>query len=83
MKFDIRFPKILKELRQEKGLTHKQLAEKIGFSKAIIGFWESGKYQPTAEALIALAFFFNESTDYLLGLENEDGSKTDYNPIKR
>ena len=71
----MKFAEILKELRKEKKLTHKQLAEKIGYSKAIIGFWESGARQPTAEAIIILANFFNVSTDYLLGLENEDGTK--------
>jgi len=70
------FSCILKELRQEKCLTHKELAEKVGFSKAIIGFWESGKYEPTGKALIALSIFFNVSTDFLLGLEQEDGTKT-------
>ena len=61
---------ILKELRIEKSLTHKQLAEHIGYSKAIIGFWENGEKQPTAEAIIALAKFFKVPSDYLLGLEN-------------
>ena len=69
------FHERLKELRQEKNLTHKQLAEGIGFSKAIIGFWESCKYEPTGKALIALSKFFNVTTDYLLGLENEDGTR--------
>ena len=71
----MKFPEILKELRKEKNLTHKKLAEEIGYSKAIIGFWEKGEKQPTAEAIISLAVFFNVSTDYLLGLEDENGTK--------
>ena len=71
----MKFSEILKMLRLERNLTHLQLAEKIGFSKAIIGFWESGKNEPTGKALVALAKFFDVSTDYLLGLEREDGSK--------
>lgn len=67
MKFSI----ILKELRTQQNLTHKELAEKIGYSKAIIGFWESGKKEPTARAIIALAKFFEVSADYLLGIEDE------------
>ncbi|MCL2061904.1 MAG: helix-turn-helix domain-containing protein [Firmicutes bacterium] len=66
---------ILKELRNNKGLTQASLAEQIGFSKSIIGFWESGKHEPTASALVEIASFFDVSTDYLVGLENEDGSK--------
>jgi len=69
------FSENLKELRLEKNLTHQQLADEIGFSRTIIGFWESRKREPTGKALIALAKFFDVSTDYLLGLEREDGSK--------
>lgn len=67
MKFSI----ILKELRTQQNLTQKELAEKIDYSKAIIGFWECGKKEPTARAIIALAKFFEVSTDYLLGIEDE------------
>ena len=62
---------ILKELREDKKLTHKELSAKINYSTATISFWENGKKQPTAEAIIALAKFFNVSADYLLGLVND------------
>ena len=32
--------------------------------------WELGKTEPTASAIIAIAKYFNETTDYILGLEN-------------
>ncbi|MDR1094411.1 MAG: helix-turn-helix domain-containing protein [Clostridiales bacterium] len=67
------FSEILQELRKEQGLTHKELAEAIQYSKAIIGFWESQKSEPKASAIIALADFFNVSTDYLLGRVDEAG----------
>jgi len=69
------FAENLKELRKALGLSHLQLATKIGYSKAIISFWENGKKEPTLSALLALADFFNVSADYLLGREDESGAK--------
>ena len=45
-----------------------QLATKTGLSQSAIAKWELGKTEPTASAIILLAHFFDESTDYLLGL---------------
>ena len=69
------FHERLKELRQERNLTHEGLAKEIGFSKSIIGYWENGKKQPTLSALLALARFFEVTLDFLAGIENEDGTK--------
>jgi len=73
---------VLKTLRNEKNLKQEQLGDKIGYSRSIISFWELGKKQPAAEAIIALSMFFNVSADYLLGLELEDGTKLWANGIK-
>lgn len=62
--------KKIKELRTEKGLTQKQVAQSIGYSTAIIGFWENGQKDPTGKAIIALANYFGVSADYLLGLKD-------------
>ena len=37
-------------------------------SQSAIAKWELGKTEPTASALISLAEFFGETTDFLLGL---------------
>ncbi len=42
------------------------LATKI--SQSAIAKWELGKTEPTASAIITLAKFFGETTDYLLGM---------------
>lgn len=65
----------LKQLRTEKDLTQPELAKIIGYSNSIISDWENNKAKPTSTAIITLANFFNVTTDYLLGLENEDGTK--------
>ena len=60
----------IKELRVSKNLSQMQLAIKTGLSQSAIAKWELGKTEPTASAIISLAKFFNETTDYILGLED-------------
>ena len=64
------FKERLKELRFSKNLSQMQLAIKTGLSQSAIAKWELGKTEPTASAIITLAKFFNETTDYILGLED-------------
>lgn len=64
----------MKELRESKSLLQYELAKEIHYSKSIIGAWERAESLPTADALIALAKFFNVSIEYLLGLETEWGT---------
>lgn len=47
-----------------------QLANATGISQSAIAKWELGKTEPTASAIITLAEFFDESADYLLGMED-------------
>lgn len=64
----MKFGKILKELRAEKGISQMDLAKATGLSQSAIAKWELNKTEPTASALITLSLFFNETTDFLLGL---------------
>ncbi len=58
----------LKALRQQAGLTQKQLGERIGTTKATISYYELSERTPSPEMLIKLAGVFHVSTDYLLGV---------------
>lgn len=58
----------IKELRTGAGLSQMQLAKQIGVSQSAVAKWELQKTEPTASALILLAKYFDESTDYILGL---------------
>lgn len=58
----------LRELRTARGLSQMQLAKMLNISQSAIAKWELGKTEPTASAIIKLAKFFDESTDYILGL---------------
>ena len=63
------FKDILKELRISHNLSQMQLSKETGLSQSAIAKWELGKTEPTASAIITLARFFDETADYLLGLE--------------
>lgn len=64
------FPRILKELRQDKGLNQLQLANALGFKReTTINQWEKGKRMPDIVNLKLLSKFFNVSIDYLVGNE--------------
>lgn len=61
----------LQELRKDKGLTQKELADKLGFSERTIGAYEIGKSKPSYNRLIQLCKFFNVSVEYLLEIIDE------------
>ncbi len=63
----------LKELRTQKGLTQRALAEKIDVKNYTIGKWEQGIVEPSISDLVAMADFFECSIDYLIGREDDLG----------
>lgn len=61
----------LRELREERNITQRALADVLGVSPRMVSFYESGAHFPRDEnQLIRLAAFFQTSTDYLLGYSN-------------
>lgn len=64
------FAQRLRELRQEKGLSMKQLAKELNITDAAVSNWENEINEPKISYLKAIAQYFNVSADYLLGLEN-------------
>lgn len=60
----------IKELRTEKGLSIKDLAEVFGVTVRAVQRWERGENVPTIDTMIEIAKYFEVSTDYLLGLED-------------
>ena len=61
----------LKELRSLKGLTQKDLADKLHVSFQTVSKWENGENEPDISTLKELATLFNCSVDYLIGSEKE------------
>lgn len=53
-----------------------RLAKDFQCSKATITNWCYGYSEPRATEIARLATYFNVSADYLLGLEDDTGTKT-------
>ena len=65
----------LKSLRKENGYTQEDVAKKLGLTKSAYGYYEQGKTVPDAHTLSKLANIFDVSTDYILGLTDEEKPK--------
>lgn len=61
------FGEILAELRQDRGLTQRDLAKLFFVTPGTISNYEKGRHLPDAERLIKIADYFSVTTDYLLG----------------
>ena len=57
--------KRLKMLREELGLSQKELAKKLNVSSSTIGMYEVNKRTPDANMIERIADFFQVSIDYL------------------
>ena len=69
----------IKELRKNKRMTQKDLAEAMRVSQQTVGAWETERAIPGAYTLSDLADYFNVTTDYLLGRpEKKDDDNVDY-----
>ena len=66
----------IKQLRIERKISQPELAKAINVSNGLISFWENSVNEPKASLIIKLSLYFNVSSDYLLGLEDEYGNKT-------
>lgn len=65
----------LKDIRNKKGLTQKQLADKLGISSSTIGMYEQNNRMPSSEILSEMCNIFDVSIDYLLGRTPEKSSE--------
>lgn len=61
----------LRDLREDKDLNQKALANIIGMSQTGYSKYETGENDIPTSILIKLARFYNVSIDYLLGETNE------------
>ena len=56
----------LKALREARGLTQLQVANRIGISKAMISAYETASKAPSIDILIRLSRLYGVSIDYLV-----------------
>ena len=61
----------IKNLREDKDLTQKEVGRILNMSQTGYNQYEIGRNDIPTKVLIDLANFYNTSTDYILGLTNE------------
>jgi transcriptional regulator with XRE-family HTH domain len=59
----------LARIRKERGLTQKELADRLGISQPIVSDYERGELRLHGELLVELARILEVSVDEILGLE--------------
>ena len=69
----------IRNLREDRDLKQRELAEYLGCSQVCYSFYEIGRRDIPTEVLIRLSYFYDTSVDYLLGITD---SKAPY-PRKR
>lgn len=61
----------LKELRKKKGLSQKELTDRLNLNRSTYARYETSSTQPDYETLEKLADFFEVTTDYILGRSDQ------------
>ncbi|MBB6716219.1 helix-turn-helix domain-containing protein [Clostridium gasigenes] len=70
---------IIKTLRENKGISQKELSTLIKVASSTVGMYESNKRVPSSDMLDVIASYFNVSVDYLLGRTNVSEAPTKQN----
>lgn len=63
--------KRIRDLREDKDLTQKQMAEILNCSQQVYSNYELGQRDIPTEILIRLAEYHNVTTDYILGIKDK------------
>ena len=66
--------KFLKELRNQKGLTQEQLAEKFNVSGRTVSRWENGNNMPDLDILIEISDYYEVDIREILNGERKSES---------
>ena len=61
------FSRSLSLLRQERGLSQRQVAKELGISQALLSHYENGIREPGLNFVVKACDFYNVSADFLLG----------------
>ena len=61
----------IRDLREDKDLNQKELAEILFVTQATYSRYETGALDLPSIALVRLAQYYNVSVDYILGLTND------------
>lgn len=73
-----KFGEVLSNLMFEREINMSELAKELDLDQSTISNYINGKRLPAIENLIAIADYFNCTTDFLLGRESDNYSTTFY-----
>ena len=62
----------LKELRKKKKLSQSQVSTRLNITKSSISGYENNIITPSNDIIVKLALLYGVTTDYLLGLDNNE-----------
>ena len=62
----------LKELRKKKKLSQSQVSARLNITKSSISGYENNIITPSNDIIVKLALLYGVTTDYLLGLDNNE-----------
>lgn len=65
------FATILRELRKSRDLSQGDLAKALSVHHTAVSQWETGRTMPDIDTITQVARYFNVSTDYLLGRDDD------------
>jgi transcriptional regulator with XRE-family HTH domain len=70
----------ISELLKKRNISQKELATQIGVTEAAMSRYIAGTREPKPDVLANIATALHTTSDYLLGIENDDFN---YNNVKR
>lgn len=62
----------ISEMLQKRGISQKKLAEQIGITETAMSRYIAGTREPKPDVIANIATALHTTSDYLLGIENDD-----------
>ena len=75
------FAQCLTKVMDDRGLSSYRVSKDTGISDSLLGYYRTGKNDPSAENLTKLADYFDVSLDYLVG--RTDNPEVNRQPVVR
>lgn len=67
----MKFTDRLQELKKQKNVMQKTVADEVGVSLRAYQYYETGTNEPTLSVLVRIADYFDVSLDYLVGRSDD------------
>ena len=61
----------LRDLREDRDITQQELADYLNIHQSAYSHYEKGIRQPSIDTLIKLAYFYDTSIDYIVGITDD------------